>query len=270
MFKKFKDYFFVGVAVLLPSILTIWVFVQCYGFVHENISTSINRNLVRLLVLSTDDYPFPTEEDVRHYALSQDESLAVDPERLQAAMNDPKFYDGARVKVAEKFWVYGKGQITGFLIALIGVAFFGAFLASVLGRALWKRFEQFLLKTPIFRKVYPYVKQITDFFLTQNKLSFTRVVAIQYPRKGLWSIALVTGEGLKEISSLQKLEHLTVFVPSSPTPFTGYVITIPKDEAVMLDMSIEEALRFTISGGVITPTQQKLYEQQKAEKSLGS
>lgn len=265
LLKKTKDYFFRGIAVLLPTILTIWIFVQCYGFVQNNISASINRGIVQILIFFTDEYPFPSEEQIRSYVLSQDNSLSIDPVKLDLAVNDERYIKAVRVQLAEKYWVDGPGQIAGFLTAIVAVLFFGAFVASVVGRAIWKKIEHLLLKTPLLRNVYPYIKQTTDFFLTQNKLEFTRVATIEYPRKGLWTLVLVTGAGLSAISKNQDKEFLTVFVPSSPTPFTGYVVTVPKDEVMMLDMSIEDAIRFVMSGGVITPTQQKLYEQKKNE-----
>ncbi len=263
MFKNFKDYFFKGIAVLLPTILTIWIFVQSYRFIQDNVSAAINRAVVVVLVNGTNSYPNPSEEEIRLYAINQN----VDRNELDEAVNQQKYVYGARIEKAEDYWVHGPGQITGFLIALVGVFFFGAFLASFVGKALWRRFEHFLLKTPLLRKVYPYIKQITDFFLTQNKLSFTKVAAVEYPRKGIWSIVLVTGEGLGSVSMKQDREYITVFVPSSPTPFTGYVVMVAKEDVLFLDISIEEALRYTISGGVITPTQHKIYEQNKAEKT---
>lgn len=263
MLRKFKDYFFRGIAVLLPTILTIWVFVQCYQFVQNNISRQINRSLVRGIVLLTDEYPYPKAEDIKSYAISQDESLKADAKRLNEAVDNEKYIDGARIVVAEKYWVDGPGQVTGFLLALVAVVFVGAILASVVGRALWRKLEELILAFPFIKKVYPYIKQITDFLFTQNKLNFTRVAAVQYPRKGIWAVALVTGSGLKSLASVEKKELMTVFIPSSPTPFTGYVITLPVEDTIMLDMTIEEALRFTISGGVITPAEQKKYEKSK-------
>ena len=267
MFKITKDYFFKGIAVLLPSILTIWVFVQCYDFVHKNIATNINITLVKVIVATVEDYPYATDEYIAEYAISQDASLQMDKDKLAEAINDETFITGARIKLAEDYWVYGAGQIAGFLLAIIVVIFIGAMVASVLGKALWRKLEKLVLRAPLIRQVYPYIKQITDFLLTQNKkLNFTRVAAVEYPRKGVWSIALVTGDGLKAIVDSKSKDFLTVFIPSSPTPFTGYVITVPKKEVIMLDITIEEALRYTISAGVITPAKQKLYEMSKSKE----
>lgn len=116
------------------------------------------------------------------------------------------------------------------------------------------------MNAPFIKQVYPYIKQVTDFMLTKKQLAFSKVVAIQYPRRDVWSLGLVTGTGLKKIVGSMDKEFLTVFVPSSPTPFTGYVIMTPKDETIEVEMTVEEALRFTISGGVITPSEHEAFQ----------
>jgi uncharacterized membrane protein len=159
-----------------------------------------------------------------------------------------------------KYWVDGWGSIAGFLIALIAVCIVGALFASVVGRTLWRMVEKFIMNTPVLSKVYPYVKQITDFLFAQEereKQPFSRVVAVEYPRKGIWSLGLVTGSGLTKVVDNVRREFLTVLIPTSPTPFTGFVIMVPKKQTLDLDMTIEEAFRFTVSGGVITPGQKQ-------------
>ena len=223
-FKNFRSYFFRGMAALLPTILTIWIFVQCYIFVQDKVSVYINKGVVLLITRFTERYS---------------------------------------VEFLNDFWVDGPGRITGFFLTIIGVCFIGAFLASFAGRTIWRIVEKGFAGIPLVKKVYPYIKQITDFVLAKKKLSFNKVVALQYPRKGVWSVGMVTGTGLKKIVNAREKEFLTVFVPSSPTPFTGYVIMTPKDETIELDMSIEEALRFTISGGVITPAEHEAFQAMK-------
>ena len=258
--KNFRTYFFRGMAALLPTILTIWIFVQCYHFIQDRVSVHINRALVRVAVASLDWYPPVTDEQKSAYVLKENPELQGDPKALTGRIDDDDIILGTRIKIAEDYWVYGPGQITGFIIAIVGVVFIGAFLASVMGRTLWHMFEKMLLNVPLVKKVYPHIKQVTDFFLAKKDLAFNEVVALQYPRKGVWSVGLVTGAGLKKISDSTSKEFLTVFVPTSPTPFTGYVIMTPKKETISLDMTIEEALRFTISGGVITPAKQRAFE----------
>jgi uncharacterized membrane protein len=160
----------------------------------------------------------------------------------------------------EKLWIDAALSMAGFLIALVVVFIVGALLASVVGRAVWRMIEKFIMNTPILRRIYPYVKQVTDFVLTQEeqKRMFSKVIAVEYPRKGIWSIGLVTGSGLKKIVDNVEKEFLTILIPNSPTPVTGYVIMVPKEDTIALDMSIEEAFRFAISAGVITPAGQQV------------
>jgi uncharacterized membrane protein len=253
--RQFKGYFLHGLAVLLPSILTIWLFVWGYTFIQENISVHLNRGLVRVIVYFADERINITPEEVKAYLLSKKPELSDNPELMKIEMNREDIQRGARIRHLEIIWVDGHGSIAGFIAALIGVCIFGALLASVVGRSLWRMVERFMMNTPFLRRVYPYVKQITDFLLTQQeqKNLFSRVVAVEYPRRGIWSVGFVTGSGLKEVGNSIKKEFLTVIIPTSPTPFTGFVITVPKKLTIDLDMTIEEAFRFIVSGGVITP-----------------
>jgi uncharacterized membrane protein len=217
--RHFRSYFLRGLAVLLPTILTIWIFLWGYKFIQENISVYINRGIVRLVMFLQGEQQYLTKEDM------------------------------------VKFWVDGWGSIAGFLIAVVVVCIVGIVLTSVVGKALWRMIEKFIMNTPFLRQVYPYVKQITDFLLKpgeQEKL-FSRVVVVEYPRKGLWSIGMVTGSGIKKIVDKEEKEFLTVFIATTPSPITGFVILVPKDEVIDAGMTTEEALRFIVSGGVISP-----------------
>ncbi len=267
---NFRTYFFRGMAALLPTILTIWIFWQCYLFIQEKVSVHINRGVVRGLVTSFEWYPAITDEDKRAYAITENPQLVGDTDKIEQRIQDEDIINGTRIAVAEDFWVEGRGQITGFLVAIVGVCMIGAFLASVVGRTLWHMIERALANLPLVKQVYPHIKQVTDFLLAKKSLSFSRVVAFQYPRKGTWSIGLVTGSGLKKVVNTLDTDFLTVFVPTSPTPFTGYVIMTPKDETIDLDMSIEEALRYIISGGVITPAEHLAFEAAKHESQQES
>jgi len=153
-----------------------------------------------------------------------------------------------------KPWIDIALSVAGFLVTLVIVCIVGVLLASVVGRAVWRRIEKLITSVPLLRRVYPYVKQITDFVLTEDhEKLFSRVVAVEWPRKGIWSIAFVTGSGLKKVVDKVQKEFLTLLIPNSPTPVTGYVIIVPKEDTIPLDMTVEEAFRFAISAGVVTP-----------------
>jgi len=200
----------------LPTILTIGIFVWGYKFIQENISRHIAAGLKWLIVF-------------------------IAPESF--------------VEKLDWKWMGIALSAAGFLVALFVVFMVGALLASVVGRSLWRMVEKFIMNTPFLRQVYPYVKQITDFFLTreEKKEMFSKVVAVEYPRKGIWSVGFVTGSGIEKVVDNVRKEFLTILIPTSPTPFTGFVIMVPKKQTIDLDMTIEQALRFTVSGGVIAP-----------------
>ena len=202
----------------MPTILTIWMFIWGYSFIQNNISIHIKRGLVRLII----------------------------------------FAGGSKEELG-KFWVDGALSIAGFLIALFAVCVVGAMLANVVGRSLWRMVEKFIMSTPLLKQVYPYIKQVTDFLFTreEQKKLFLKAVAVEYPRKGIWSLGMVTGTGLKRVADREGKELLTILIPTSPTPFTGFVIMVPKEQTIELDMTVEEALRFSISAGVIAPQSNK-------------
>jgi len=222
--KHLKSYFLRGLAVLLPSVLTIWILVLAFGFIQDKISVHISEGLVWLIMKVQGD-------------------------------------GGLTEKELTNIFVTGTaGSVLGFLIAVVAVCIVGAILASVVGRALWHMIEQFIMNTPVLKRIYPYIKQITDFVLTQEQQQkmFSRVVAVEYPRKGLWSVGLVTGSGIRQVTETVQKEFVTVLIPNSPTPVTGFVIMVPKEQTIALDITIEEAFRYILSAGVVIPTDRQV------------
>jgi len=257
--RRFKGYFLRGLAVLLPTILTIWLFVWGYTFIQEKISVHINRGLVYVIARLAYAHVEVTEQEVRAYLLQVKPELSENEPELEIHMRRPDIQRAARIQQVEKglakTWVDGPGSITGFLVALVGVCVLGALLASYVGKSLWHAVEKLIVNIPFVRKVFPYVKQFTDFLLTpdEQKMMFSKVVAVEYPREGIWSLGYVTGSGLENVVNLVRREFLTVFIPTSPNPLTGFVIMIPKKHVIDLDMTVEEAFRLVISGGVVAP-----------------
>lgn len=286
----FRRSFLRGLATLLPTVLTIFVLVKCFEFVQENISVHITEGVIRLQVFVSDSDPKVTKKDTEEYILlhggvanSLDVQRMVRGEKLRAqwqlsreevesyvasrgltarSVDDPKMLRQIQLHKLRTKWNRTPLSLIGFGLAIILVYIVGRLLASFLGHKLWKMFERAVGQVPLFKQVYPYVKQVTEFLFGENKIEFSRVVAVQYPRKGIWSLGLVTGAGFQGISALSDDALLTVFIPSSPTPVTGYVIHTKKSDVVDLPISIEEALRFTISGGVIVPEHQMMPGQQ--------
>ena len=103
------------------------------------------------------------------------------------------------------------------------------------------------------RSVYKATKQVSDFFFSEKQIQFTRVVAVEYPRPGMWSLAFVTSEGLSDIRAAANEPVLGIFIPSSPMPLSGYSLIVLKREVVDLTMSIEEAIQYLVSCGLVMP-----------------
>ncbi|MEM9414439.1 MAG: DUF502 domain-containing protein [Planctomycetota bacterium] len=186
--------------------------------------------------------------------------------RLDWMKGQPEIVILARREQLQKRWdsvAIGKWQVLdliGLLVAIVLFYFAGVFMSNIVGRRLKDKGESLVDRVPLIRRVYPAVKQVTDFFFGDNdqQAKFNRVVAVEYPRKGLWSVGLVTGDTMRDIQARMGVECLTVFIPSSPTPFTGYVITVPVEDTIDLSLTIEDALKFAVSGGVLIPPSQMI------------
>ena len=131
----------------------------------------------------------------------------------------------------------------------------GKFVAAGVGRMLVNWAEVLIQRLPLVSNVYGSVKQVTDFVLTEREIEFNRVVAIEYPRKGIWSIGFVTGEGMADIRAAANEPVLSVLMPTSPMPVTGFTVTILKSEAIDLNITVDQAVQFIVSCGVVVPKQ---------------
>jgi uncharacterized membrane protein len=140
----------------------------------------------------------------------------------------------------------------GILVSLLLILLAGVLTRGVVGSRLLGYWEQFLSAVPLVRTVYSPAKQLLVSIAGSETEKFDRVVFIPYPRKGLYAFAFAA----EEISLDQRGidgEYVAVFVPSTPTPFTGFVVLVRKDEIVPTDINIEEAIKFLVSGGIAVP-----------------
>lgn len=138
-------------------------------------------------------------------------------------------------------------------IFILLVYILGKLMAAGIGGFLGRRFERAIHRLPLVRSVYKAVKQVSDFFFSEKQIQFTRVVAVEFPRPGMWSIAFVTSDGLGDIRAAANDAVLGVFIPSSPMPMSGYSLTVLKREAIDLNITIEEALQYLVSCGLVMP-----------------
>lgn len=258
----FRKFFLRGLGIVLPSILTLALLFWAYRFLQQNVANPIN-NLVRHGVLLAYDRIDPGDQWRPEWYKVDAEELA-DHRAANPRTRSLEDEEVVRVIRRSDFRQYWETHIwleaIGVVIAVVLVYLAGVFVGNYLGRRLYVRAERLITRVPVIKQVYPSVKQIVDFLLGDGnrKLDADRVVLVEYPRKGIWTVGLLTGSTMRAIERIARVECVTVFIPSSPTPFTGYTITVPRADVVELPISLDEALKFVISGGVLIPPAQAI------------
>lgn len=230
--EDFRRFFLRGLATLLPTLITLWLVVWVWNFLWEAIGQYIIQAIIWVW-----------------YQLVKWELMEWQP-----------------LVQMRRYWWSGQ-QLPLFVVKLIGVVLavflvyvVGFFVGNLIGRTIWRLAERAVMRLPLVRAIYPAVKQVTDLFLAERKGKFeaSRVVAVQPHASGIWSIGLVTGTGLRPLSEAVGEDMVTVFIPSSPTAFSGYVVVVPRQSVIELPLKVEEAMRLLVSGGVVAPHQAQL------------
>ncbi|HHV71158.1 MAG TPA: DUF502 domain-containing protein [Clostridia bacterium] len=156
----------------------------------------------------------------------------------------------------------------GFITTILLIMLAGVLAKNFLGKKLISLGEWILVKIPFARTIYFTTKQIVNTLLVKDKLSFKRVVLVEYPRKGIYTIGFVTNEGKGEIKDKLGQEVTSVFFPTTPNPTSGWLALIPNKDIIHLDMSIEEGVKLIISAGIIVPSDQSSENKNKEEQNI--
>lgn len=144
--------------------------------------------------------------------------------------------------------------VISFCVLVLAMYLLGKLIAARVGRILWSNMEVVINHVPILRTVYSSVKQVTNFvFGESDELEYTRVVALEYPRKGMWSIGFATGENMVGIRDAAGEPVISVFMPTSPFPGTGFTVTLPRKDAIDVNVTVDQAFQFIVSCGVVVP-----------------
>jgi len=216
--RSVKRSFWRGLAALLPALLTVIVLVLGISFVHNYIGRHVNNAIVQVLAWSV----------------------------------------GWSVgKAGEWYNAHFLGWL-GVVVAIIGLCVAAYFLGTFIGGRIVRLIESWLVRLPILRKIYPGAKQVSEFFFSEKAVEFRRVVAIQYPRPGLWTVGFVTGRSFRAVTEAAGRELLSVFIPTTPTPVTGFIVAVPREEVIDLPLTVDEAFQYIISAGVILPPAERL------------
>lgn len=221
--EDFRRFFVRGLAALLPTLITLWLLLKVWDFLWQ----ALGQHLI--------------------YA------IRVAWLELGGRWFIPKEPAGY-IHVVLKSNSFGV-QVFGVLLAVLLVYVVGVFVGNFIGRQFWRMGELAVMRIPLVRAIYPAVKQVTDLFLSDRAGAFagSRVVAVQHRAQDVWTIGLVTGPGLKALNDAAGDEMVTVFVPSTPTAFSGYVVVVPRHAVVELPLTVEEAMRLLVTGGVLGP-----------------
>lgn len=145
--------------------------------------------------------------------------------------------------------VPGFGVVLAFLILLL----VGAVASNILGRTLLRWGDRLLNRIPVVRSIYSGVKQVSDTLFSENGNAFRKAVLIQWPREGVWTIAFVTGAPGGDVSNYLSDEYVSVYVPTTPNPTGGYFVMLKRTDCIELRMSVDEALKYIVSMGVVVP-----------------
>jgi uncharacterized membrane protein len=113
-------------------------------------------------------------------------------------------------------------------------------------------------RLPVISTVYSAVKQVTDFLFSERQIEYNRVVAIEYPRRGIWSLGFVTSDSMLEISTAAGEPLVSILIPTSPMPVTGYTMSVPRRDVMDLNITIDQAFQFCVSCGVLVPPHQQV------------
>ena len=149
----------------------------------------------------------------------------------------------------------------GVIVLFIGLIIVGALTAGFFGR-MWIRFtEQLLSRMPVIRNVYSAVKQILETILAQQSNAFREAVLVEYPRRGIWAIAFITGRTEGEVQNITEEECINIFLPTTPNPTSGFLLFVPKKDLIPLSMTVEQAIKMVISGGIVTPPDTRPHEE---------
>jgi uncharacterized membrane protein len=226
--EDFRRFFLRGLAALLPTLITLWLVVWVWNFLWE----SLGQHIISAIIWAW--------YQLVSWGLMEWQPL-VQMRRY--------WWSGQELPL----WVV---KLIGVALSILLVYVIGLFVGNLIGRAVWRMAERQVMRIPLIRAIYPAVKQVTDFILAPRKagqFDQSRVVAVHARDPNVWSIGLVTGNGLRSLNELAGGEMVTVFIPSSPTAFSGYVVVVPRDTVVELPLKVEEAMRMLISGGVVSP-----------------
>jgi len=260
-----------GLGVVLPPLLTIVIFLWIGGTVEQYVLDPVTRGAEWVVAWWIAD--IREDQD-----LPLDQRGKVNPwvdgelfQRLPSGSYVPKnVYDQVIQNIGENSdpktgayvfrcyvrikWLPPYLVIPLFLCVFVLLLYLlGKFMAAGIGRFFWGIFEGGVHRVPVVRNVYSAVKQVSGFLLNERQMQISRIVAVEYPRPGVWALGFLVNNGMQQIETIAGDECVTVLICTSPMPMAGFTITIRRAEVTDLNISLDEAIQFIVSCGVVVP-----------------
>jgi uncharacterized membrane protein len=253
--SDFRKFFFRGLAILLPSMVTLALVYWAGSFLWEKVANPINKG-VRSAFLAAAPEIVGESGMPGWYVVTEDQVAEVMRTARPRPANEAIALKVIRREQFRGWWeARWYLQAIGFVVAVVSVYLAGVALGNLIGRRVYARVEALAVRVPIIKQVYPSVKQVTDFVLGQgeqkSKLPAGRTVMVEYPRKGIWTLGLMTRESPRSVNERVGRACVAIFIPTTPTPFTGFTINVPADEVFEVAMTIDELIKFVVSAGVL-------------------
>ena len=279
----FRNFIFRGLGVVLPPLLTIvvliwawntiesyvlrpteWVVRSAWVFCEEHTGGTLEKPPSGSIALSDGAFTYNG-----HRYVPDPSGRRYLPAYVVTTVNENADYFDAEAppltsanaywhRYVQFYWMPRQIVVPVFLIVFLTVLYFmGRLFTFGLGRWFFRGFDAAILRIPVVNKVYGSVKQVTDFAFSEREIEFNNVVAVQYPRQGIWSLGFVTGNSVRQLSEATGEEMLSVLMPTSPMPMTGFTVTVRRRDTIDIDMTVDEAIQFVVSCGVVVPPNQR-------------
>lgn len=145
----------------------------------------------------------------------------------------------------------------GVLLTLLAVLLTGVLVSNIIGQRMLRVWERLLGRIPVVKSIYSGVKQVSDTLLTPGGQAFRKALLVQYPRPGSWTIAFQTGRPGGDVVNHLEGDYISIYVPTTPNPTSGFFLMMPKQDVIELNMSVDEALKYVVSMGVVSPGERK-------------
>ena len=287
--RPFRRAVLAGLGVLLPPLLTLALFLWAWSLVESYVLDPVDWAARSTVVAFIDDVHDESPKEIKPAEIGNSEVKTgiidgtefvqlsttqwIPRQIYQSVKSDPGDTDLSQANANDVYLRYVRLNylkrpvvIVVFLCLFVIVLYvLGKFLAAGIGRITLRLFERVINHVPIIRNVYSSVKQVTDFLFTEREMEFNRVVAVQYPSQGIWSIGFVPGESMQSVHDSIGEAVLSVLMPTSPMPATGFTITVPKSRTIDLGITVDQAIQFVVSCGVVVPINEQVLEGDSSE-----